>query len=176
MTFTQLREEMEWDWIEADGKRKSDPLACSRKSVVCRISSTDGYETFARATNGPTVNHLCSGVTGGCGCRHAEPAAILKFLRQLLARPNPFRQEPIILQTTWTPCTVCANLIIEFGEQFRNLVKISGIVSLAMTAHDEEGWKRLQGVGRLVILTEEFAKDRDREEITTEAYFGEGAC
>jgi tRNA(Arg) A34 adenosine deaminase TadA len=82
-------------------------------SVVLEINYKDNLITHHRiAVNGPTGRNKCSGIRGRCGCGHAEMKALSSYLR--VVRRNGTRGLTFLL-TTYTPCTSCANLIVESG-------------------------------------------------------------
>lgn len=103
-TFDQIK-------IEAEKHQ-----VCKRKAVGCAILDIDLKEqliTHFTAINGPSgPNNICSGIKGACGCSHAEPRAIMKYLKY--AKRNGQRGKTILL-STFSACVNCANIIIDSG-------------------------------------------------------------
>lgn len=78
---------------------------CKRLKVGCIILPEDFTEVFSIGYNGPprgVRNDSCTGLTGDCGCIHAEANAIAKLMRR----------DKSILITTHSPCKQCAGLIL----------------------------------------------------------------
>jgi deoxycytidylate deaminase len=78
---------------------------CKRYSVGCVIVPEDLTSVYAIGYNGPPSgepNDSCLGVTGGCGCLHAEANAMTK-LGQV---------RDALLICTVAPCWQCAGLIL----------------------------------------------------------------
>jgi len=112
-TFEQIKK-------EADTKQ-----ICKRKGVGAAILEIETYEDFTTdakinlftAINGPSgPKNECSNVVGACGCSHAEPRVIMKYLR-LTNSHDVFAPEgkKKILLSTYSPCVPCANLAIDSG-------------------------------------------------------------
>lgn len=89
---------------------------CRRKAVGCAILEIDlEYELIIHTTaiNGPSgLNNECSNIVGACGCAHAEPRAIMKYLKQ--SKRNGQRGKTILL-STFSACINCANIIVDSG-------------------------------------------------------------
>jgi len=89
---------------------------CKRKACGCAILEVDLQNeaiAFYTAINGPSGSkNKCSGIKGACGCSHAEPRAIMKYLK---ARRLKIRKPYIktVLLTTFSSCVNCANIIID---------------------------------------------------------------
>lgn len=103
-TFEQIKEEAEKHQV------------CRRKAVGCAILEVDLQDeliTHFTAINGPSgPNNKCSNIKGACGCSHAEPRVIMKYLKQ--TKRNGYRRKTILL-TTFSSCVNCANIIIDSG-------------------------------------------------------------
>ena len=104
---------------------------CKRKVVNCTIINHIGQ--FTNTKNGPTQGHQCSNEVGNCGCAHAEPRAIIAALKSEW-------YVDCILVCDYSPCSNCANIIID-----------SGIVTKVgyniLTEHDKRGVKLLKNSG-----------------------------
>lgn len=104
---------------------------CKRKSVGCCIAEVVDEQMLFIPTfsaNGPSgQGHECTNVVGNCGCSHAEPRAIMKYLK---ARRGI--ESPRVLICTYSPCTNCANIIIDSGI-------IGAVVYDILTEHDKRG-------------------------------------
>lgn len=89
---------------------------CKRKAVGCAILEVDVESqliTHTTAINGPSgAKNKCSNIKGACGCSHAEPRAIMKYLKR--CKRNGHRGKTILL-TTFSSCINCANIIIDSG-------------------------------------------------------------
>ncbi len=112
--------------IEAYAKANQ---TCLRKAVGCSLVTVDYDEldTLVMVHNGPTRRgHQCLNIVGGCGCGHSEPRAILYAAKKLTAVQN------IIMFCTYSPCTNCANIILDSG-------LISGVCYDILTEHDKRG-------------------------------------
>ena len=103
-TFDQIKEEAQKHQV------------CKRKAVGCAILEINSKEqliTHYVAINGPSgSNNKCSNIVGACGCSHAEPRVIMKYLKK--AKKNGHRGKTILL-TTFSSCVNCANIIIDSG-------------------------------------------------------------
>lgn len=87
-----------------DALCEQTPSACRRKTVHCALM--DWPEIISTACNGPSQDSVeCTGETGGCGCSHAEPRALMDCLHR--------RKKHLILFCKYSPCTTCANLILD---------------------------------------------------------------
>jgi len=103
---------------------------CLRKATGCAIIKIDDVPAITNntkynhelhlltspniiiTTNGPShLKNKCTGIKGNCMCSHAEPRAIMKFLKQFY----PWTGYKTILLTTFSPCTNCSNIIIDSG-------------------------------------------------------------
>ena len=100
-------------------KEADDNQICKRKGVGAAIVEIDIDERKVRtftAINGPSgAENECSDVIGACGCSHAEPRVILKFLKETAHEPQylPPKNIKRILLSTYSPCVPCANLAID---------------------------------------------------------------
>ncbi len=117
---TTLEHDKDWAELQTD---------CRRKGVGCSLHhwKGDAFRLFSRKHNGPSRgSHLCTNVTGGCGCSHSEPRVIRDALFQ------GYRSESLVMVCTYSPCTNCANIIIDSGV-------VKGIVWDILTEHDKRG-------------------------------------
>lgn len=110
---------------------------CLRKAVGCAAitftSSSDVFRplTVAMCHNGPSRKGFpCSNEVGNCGCSHAEPRTV-----QSVIEINEVM--PLVMICTYSPCTNCANIIIDSG-------LFSGIIYQILTEHDKRGDKFLR--------------------------------
>lgn len=103
---------------------------CLRKAVGCAslLIHNDGHTTKTDMVhNGPSrEGHVCSNEVGNCGCSHAEP----RLVQEILKRGGV--QGTLILVCTYSPCTNCANIVIDSG-------LFSGCVYDILTEHDKRG-------------------------------------
>lgn len=131
---------------------ESQPIECKRKIVGCSIvilphlvspHEPEGGDLveFVRATNGPTPGHVCTGEKGNCGCAHAEPRAVLTMMNMLN------RQTKTILCCNYSPCTRCAQVIID-ANTIAGL--IDAVVFVHLTEHDVRGRDLLERAGLTV--------------------------
>lgn len=99
--------------IKSDAEKHQ---VCKRKAVGCSILEVnfeDQLISHFTAINGPSgPKNKCTGIKGACGCSHAEPRAIMNFLKKHSA--NGHRGKTILL-TTYSSCVNCANIIIDSG-------------------------------------------------------------
>lgn len=131
----------EFDYLRSRAGERRD---CKRKSVACSIVGINKKRIERRheAFNGPSrVGHECTGVVGGCGCSHAEPRAVMQALESRVHYP-----EAQVLFCLYSPCTNCANIILDSG-------KIHGCVYDILTEHDVRGAAYLQA--SMPVLTRE---------------------
>jgi deoxycytidylate deaminase len=121
----ELLTEAMW-WAERE-------CTCSRKSTatVIAVRNPEGVlDTLVMAHNGPSKGHQCSGEVGNCGCAHAEPRALMYTLNLLN------REDELWLLTQYSPCTNCANAIVDASELLTNLVGVAWVID---TEHDMRG-------------------------------------
>ena len=105
---------------------------CLRKGVGCSLVSLkiDRIKVIVRDYNGPSRRgHKCTNVVGGCGCSHSEPRVLMKALKE--GHLGLYRKKAIMV-CTYSPCTNCANVIIDSGV-------VGGIVWSILTEHDKRG-------------------------------------
>jgi len=88
---------------EADIAERSS--MCLRRG--CAASFIEKGRAGLLELNGPYKTSSCSGVSGQCGCVHAEARLILRMLRA-----GYIGAERVLLVTS-SPCITCANLILE---------------------------------------------------------------
>jgi deoxycytidylate deaminase len=103
---------------------------CLRKAVGCAAVyfNKDSCEPnmVSISHNGPSrEGHECLNIVGGCGCSHAEPRLVQNVLG--------IKQEmPLIIVCTYSPCTNCANIVID-SKLFK------GCIYDILTEHDIRG-------------------------------------
>jgi deoxycytidylate deaminase len=138
---------------------------CLRKAVGCAAVTVinDVPALIYMKHNGPSRDgHECSNEVGNCGCSHAEPRVVQGAIEGLQdASPNM----PLILLCTYSPCTNCANIIIDSG-------LFCGCIYSILTQHDTRGREFLKEampvmtVGELNKLTEKDACDKIKKWIS----------
>jgi deoxycytidylate deaminase len=148
---------------------------CLRKAVGCTaITVSNIYDAskmnnpgltplvIEMAHNGPSrEDQVCSNVVGNCGCSHAEPRVVQAALEEGITSDTM----PLILLCTYSPCTNCANIIIDSG-------LFVGCIYQILTVHDTRGEKFLREamhvmtVDELNTLTEKEASDRIKQWIS----------
>lgn len=104
-----------FDRIKAEAEKDQ---TCLRKAVGCAILrfGADDLIECSQAINGPShPDNICTNEVGNCGCSHAEPRAILKCLQSRYMNEPSYDESPVLLLTTFSSCTPCANLIIKAG-------------------------------------------------------------
>lgn len=153
MTFEKFRPYLA-EFIENEFKIITDYAlenqTCKRKAVGCSIiEANNKEETLERVIithNGPSgLNNKCSNVVGNCGCSHAEPRAILKYLK-LLGKKYKDNVWSIMI-CTYSPCTNCANIIVD-----SNI--ITAVVYKILTEHDIRGAEILKRSLRIFTVEE----------------------
>ena len=120
---------------------------CKRKAVGCSIVRLSigrrrlpTEKTLVMTHNGPSVpNNECINEVGNCGCSHAEPRAILESLKKDYGKH-------LVMVCTYSPCTNCANIIIDSGI-------IDLVVYETLTLHDTRGTTFLLQSG-IKVLTQ----------------------
>lgn len=114
-----------------------DHRTCKRKSVGCailRYPMEHCISTPVVVSNGPSVpGNECTNIVGNCGCSHSEPRAILQLLKKNIDKA------PTMLVCTYSPCTTCANVIIDSGV-------IQAVAYDILTEHDKRGDEFLRKV------------------------------
>lgn len=130
----------EMEYISAFAKKAQ---TCKRKSVGVSIldivRDRAGRVIMDRLTkqhNGPAIEDAeCNNEVGNCGCAHAEPRAVLDLMRRGWMQ-SPDRGK-LILVSEYSPCTNCANVILD-----------SGVIQVCVyehtTKHDLRGLSLLQ--------------------------------
>ena len=116
---------------------------CLRKAVGCKVVLFERGNVLSMgiAHNGPSVvGAVCSNEVGNCGCSHAEPRVI-----QQLYRFSDTRK--FWMLCTYSPCTNCANIIIDSG-------LIVGVIYEILTDHDKRGAKLLRKVMPVLDLND----------------------
>ena len=116
---------------------------CERKGVSALlvkinrdISGDMEPVVIAAEQNGPVLPAiLCGGqeAVGSCGCMHAEIRLILRMLEEDL-----HRSAPLVIVTTYSPCSQCANAIVRCGDY------IKGCCYGYLTEHDKRGLAHIQ--------------------------------
>jgi len=137
---------------------------CRRKFVRSTILSPHSVGIARRfsSINGPvnpSQNFKCNGELASCGCMHSEPQVVLDLVTTVpdIMRKRGYFQ--YILLCSYSPCTQCANIII-------NSKVITAVVYDKITEHDLRGEERLRAV--MPVLTV-----RQIEEIAGGSYRGE---
>jgi len=91
---------------------------CKRKAVGCVILEInlreDSIQHFTAINGASGSKNKCSGIKGACGCSHAEPRAIMRYLKQRKSKVKT-RYIKTILLTTFSSCVNCSNIIIDSG-------------------------------------------------------------
>lgn len=137
---------------------------CLRKAVGCAAIGKEGeiWTTIAQKHNGPSrEGHECTNEVGNCGCSHSEPRVVIAALK------NYCEDKKLILVCTYSPCTNCANIVIDSG-------LFGGVIYDILTEHDKRGAEFLEQAfpGRVMSreelnkLTEKEASDRIKEWIS----------
>lgn len=148
----------ELDLIEQQAKEQQ---TCLRKAVgcsICAIKAPDvvddvGIRRLAFQHNGPARSgNPCTNIVGNCGCSHAEPRVIMSVLKM----PRLPIREKLVLFCTYSPCTYCANVIIDSG-------LVSGLVYDILTEHDTRGLAFLKSV--MPCVTREEIEVASRESV-----------
>jgi len=129
----------------AEGKR-----TCKRKAVGCSIieihTRLPGVNRIVLSHNGPSgFENECSGVVGNCGCSHAEPRAVFKYLNKLKKDYGDCLWS--IMICNYSPCTNCANIIVDSGI-------ITAVVYKILTEHDIRGVEILKRSLDIFSITE----------------------
>lgn len=130
---------------------------CLRKGVGCTlILPRIKGSCIIRASNGPSRSgHKCTNVVGGCGCSHSEPRVIMKAMMSSLF--CSYNQKAIMV-CTYSPCTNCANIIIDSDI-------VEGIVWSILTEHDKRGAEFLRDA--MDVLTTD---QLDKKELEADVY------
>lgn len=152
MTFEKFRPYLS-EFIESEFKIIADYAqenqTCKRKAVGCSIIEANNKEEILERIiithNGPSGINKCSNIVGNCGCSHAEPRAILKYLK-FLGKKHKDNIWSIMI-CTYSPCTNCANIIID-----SNI--ITAVVYKILTKHDTRGKKILKQSLRIFTAEE----------------------
>jgi deoxycytidylate deaminase len=136
------------DWalrhIQLDEEEAKQFTRCQRKGVGCSLwlPSENGIILWHRSVNGPPyagsgLEFSCSNEVGNCGCVHAEERMILTMMKQDVSELRA--RNPIML-VSYSPCTRCANLIIETRI-------VMAVIWKTLTQHDQRGEERLRKAG-----------------------------
>jgi deoxycytidylate deaminase len=122
---------------------------CLRKAVGCSAITAQEVEGLMtplliyRVHNGPSVpGNKCTNEVGNCGCSHAEPRMVLEALDQ-----NYAENMPLIMLCTYSPCTNCANIVIDSG-------LFKGIIYSILTEHDKRGAQFLKEAMHVMTVDE----------------------
>jgi deoxycytidylate deaminase len=121
---------------------------CLRKGVGCAIIRLTEHwiDTLTVTFNGPSrKGAVCTNEVGNCGCSHAEPRAI----QTLLGRYGEGCSNHYWMLCTYSPCTTCANIIIDSG-----LFSEGGVIYHYLTNHDVRGDEFLRAVMPVVTAKE----------------------
>jgi deoxycytidylate deaminase len=129
--------------------RAKEQQTCKRKAVGCSIVRLDPDGLVREVVfthNGPSRDgHECTGEVGNCGCSHAEPRIVIQALKGQLGRyVHSSQSSKAVLVCTYSPCTNCANVIIDSGI-------IHAVVYEHLTQHDVRGEQFL--VDSLTVIT-----------------------
>lgn len=110
---------------------------CKRKGVGVRILRLRGTQILPEAiwVNGPSGVDECMNEVGNCGCSHAEPRALMAYAQAVC--DNEYKSWPTIMLTAYSPCTNCANIILDSH-------MIHGTVYMKPTLHDTRGYRFLR--------------------------------
>lgn len=99
-------------------KTARENQVCRRKSCGCVILEINLRESSIQhftAVNGPSgPKNKCSNIKGACGCSHAEPRTIMKYLKKRKPRIKRSYIKTILL-STFSACVNCANIIVDSG-------------------------------------------------------------
>ena len=123
---------------------------CRRASIGCVIFPNDCTNIFSIGYNGPPrgiSNNACTGITGKCGCAHAEANALAKL---------DVQHPALIIALTCTPCEYCANLILNtnnvigiiYRYEYRDLTGLIKLESCGITcfrSNEIEDYASLEG-------------------------------
>jgi len=130
---------------------------CLRKAVGCAavgIHLNGKPFIVSMEHNGPSRKGFpCTNEIGNCGCSHSEPRVVKETLKSYC------EDEKLILICTYSPCTNCANIVIDSG-------LFCGVIYDILTEHDKRGDKFLREAmfvmskKELNKLTEEEASDQ----------------
>lgn len=110
-------------------KCSEERRVCKRKAVGCMaLGRLDGAWTYiAQEHNGPSrSDNECTNEVGNCGCSHSEPRLVQSVLKSYC------EDEKLILICTYSPCTTCANIVIDSG-------LFGGCIYDILTEHDKRG-------------------------------------
>ncbi len=139
---------------------------CLRKAVGCAAIGFDEHMnplTIGMVHNGPSrEGHKCSNEVGNCGCSHSEP----RLVRDMLKLNNTLPDMPLVMLCTYSPCTNCANIVID-SQLF------CGIIYDILTEHDKRGAEFLkQDMGVLTVkemneMSEKQLSDKIKEWISS---------
>lgn len=129
---------------------------CKRKAVGCAAVGVGASELLpiAMKHNGPSrVGHECTNETGNCGCSHSEPRVVQEAIEEW------DMDDKLILVCTYSPCTNCANIVIDsrlFG----------GVIYDILTEHDKRGEKFLREA--MPVLSRKELNEMTEEEVSAE--------
>lgn len=126
---------------------------CLRKAVGCGLVLLDTRtrevmiaENSVNGVPSCRTNGVCSNETGRCGCLHAEIRLIVRLLREQKSYDRRFVR---LLYCTYSPCTSCANAILEVGGHL-----FDGVVYDIATEHDLRGLEFLKSSMPVLQLKE----------------------
>jgi deoxycytidylate deaminase len=118
--------------------------SCKRKGVGCQLIRLEKDAIIFQDSifNGPSGEDFeCSNEVGNCGCMHSEPKAIMQSLKKYKSDLK------WIMLCSYSPCTNCANIIINSGI-------VEGVVYDILTLHDKRGEQFLRRVMPVFSLFE----------------------
>ncbi len=107
---------------------------CKRKAVGCVAVVIGANELLhiAMKHNGPSrEGYPCTNEIGNCGCSHSESRVVQSAIEEW------GMEDKLILVCTYSPCTNCANIVIDSG-------LFCGVVYDILTMHDKRGEKFLR--------------------------------
>lgn len=104
-------------------EQESDCLRAKVGVAMCTGTHDDLIMRYL-AHNGQVNNRKCSGEQGQCGCFHAEIRVIMKVWKEVSSFGAEVTKEGMkgfenwnwIIVCKWTPCTTCANFILQYGD------------------------------------------------------------
>lgn len=147
---------------------------CKRKAVGCAavtLTQPAGDPiVYVMRHNGPSRRKApCTNEVGNCGCSHAEPRVVNSVTHQSAC--DSFSESVLtyslglILICTYSPCTNCANIIIDSN-------MFGGVIYDILTKHDMRGAKFLCDAMPVMTkevfnnMTESEANDKIRQWIS----------
>jgi deoxycytidylate deaminase len=119
-------------------------VRCMRRATVALLFGEGSHSLFS-AGNCPMGTHVCTGITGGCGCAHAEQQLVM----QALALPTLIQPGKDLELWSWlSPCSSCANAIAIAKLIDLNVTRVVYVEELE---HDQLGKRTLLECGIDVV-------------------------